>query len=126
MKIKCPFCLKLYEIENSLRNKTFNCDCGHSHNCKSIEDENTEYVIDSTKNIIMAVKVFGWILGIISILSAIALSNHTDTNFLFVPLLISGVVLILSGIYLGGIIYLMQEQIKRQNEILHEIKAMKK
>jgi hypothetical protein len=124
MKIKCPFCLKIFTVDYSNRGNNYDCVCGRSHICQSLDDQNTNIVIDGTSGIITWVKGLGWFLGIICFIAGFSFINDNKSPEIGFLLLINGVILIISGVYLGGIIYLFQQQIKRQNEIIHSIKEL--
>jgi hypothetical protein len=80
--------------------------------------------VDGTSGIITWVKGLGWFLGIICFIAGFSFINDNKSPEIGFLLLINGVILIISGVYLGGIIYLFQQQIKRQNEIIHSIKEL--
>jgi predicted RNA-binding Zn-ribbon protein involved in translation (DUF1610 family) len=126
----CPRCNKYIKSDKATIGKIFSCDnCGYSGVRSTInskvtinynDNNNSHEVISSTSNLIGCVQTIGWFFGVICIIGAIVLfctNTYYGSGVLGVPAIITGVIFIVSGNYLGGIIRLLQEIICSINRI---------
>lgn len=124
----CPRCYKYIKTDKVEIGKTIICNnCGYSGVRPTInssekifinDENNSQEVINGTSNLIGCVQSIGWFFGVVCIIGAVILFYNNDGNgALGVPAIITGVIFIVSGYYLGGIIRLLQEIIRSINRI---------
>jgi hypothetical protein len=91
--------------------------------------ENLKKIIYNTSGLIIFPKIIGWIFAIIFFVAGLifASSDFIDSKdkIYSIPMFVAGFVSIFAGNYIGGVIYLMVEQIKVLHEMLHDIKILK-
>jgi len=122
---KCPLCYHETEREDLLKGKMLECPkCGDSYGMDKKQFSNLQKIMNSTSNIIVAVKLIGWLLGITCIISALSMLD-TDNRVFIIPLLIFGIINIIGGVSFGCIIDMFKELIKIQYETLNYIKELK-
>jgi transcription elongation factor Elf1 len=123
--INCPKCNKSVKKKETAVGKTIICNnCGYSGVSVDLNEKNdsnediSQKVISGTSNLIGCVQSIGWFFGVVCIIGAVILFYNNDGNgALGVPAIITGVIFIVSGYYLGGIIRLLQEIIRSINRI---------